>query len=55
MITPEQQQFVNICISTIVSHLREEDPTLAPGEIYDAMAQELERRCRDQIEKGATK
>lgn len=55
MITPEQQRFVDICITTIVTHLREEDPTLTPGEIYDAMARELERRCRDQIGKRAAK
>lgn len=38
--------FIKACIGEMVAVMRKENPRLAPGEIYDAIAAELERRCR---------
>lgn len=34
------------CIEQMVLSMRAENPALVPGEIYDEIAQELERRCK---------
>lgn len=52
MMTDWDRGFISMCINQIVVHLLEEDPALTPGEIYDVIAQDLERRCRADIEKA---
>jgi hypothetical protein len=47
--TPPEQLFITSCIESIVQAMQENNPSLTPGEIYDAIAQELERRCQSVI------
>ena len=47
--TNESKRFIRTVISHLTTTLREEDPALTPGEIYDEIAQELERRCQSAI------
>ena len=41
-----ERAFIRACVGEMVSQMRLDNPRLVPGEIYDAIAQELERRCR---------
>lgn len=51
MLSPTERSFIRDCVDSIVQAMRESDPSLTPGEIYDAIVQELERRCRYVIER----
>ena len=44
--TDNERLFIRTCIGEIGLQMKRENPRLSLGEIYDAVAQELERRCR---------
>jgi hypothetical protein len=44
----ERRYFIRCCIDNMIDAL-EANPTVTRGEIYDAIAQDLERRCREVI------
>lgn len=44
--------FVEAAVGEIVKAMRQQNPRLTPGEIYDAIAEELERRCKAVIAKA---
>ena len=46
MLSDDNKQFIRYCVDSIVNYLCESNPKIVPGEIYDALAAELERRCR---------
>lgn len=43
--TSEERLHVWLAVSQIVTDMRTANPRLTPGEIYDAIAAELEKRC----------
>lgn len=49
--TNDERKLVEMAVTLLVANLRSINPRLTPGEIYDALAQELERRC-DRIIRG---
>lgn len=44
--TPKEREYIKTFLDIVVTSLRFDHVDLTPGEIYDAIAQELERRCR---------
>lgn len=55
MMTPAARAYIRGQIDGMVDLLRATHPSLTPGEIYDAIAQDLERRCRAVIDAQAQK
>lgn len=43
--TSEERAYIRISVTLIVTDMRTANPRLTPGEIYDAIAAELEKRC----------
>ena len=51
-ITSKDRNFLHMLVDLAVTSIRHDNPRLTPGEVYDALAEELERRCREVIERG---
>lgn len=49
--TDVERQYIGVSVSRLVEDLTMANPRLTPGEIYDALAAELEKRC-DRIIRG---
>ena len=49
--TDVERQYIAVSLSRLVEDLMMANPRLVPGEIYDALAAELEKRC-DRIIRG---
>lgn len=43
--TNDEHMHIALAVSLIVTDMRTANPRLTPGEIYDAIAAELEKRC----------
>lgn len=46
MIDNEDRKMIRFTVGQIVAIIKRDKPNITDGEIYDAIAQELERRCR---------
>lgn len=51
MLNRQNRDFIRECVTQIVNVIRSTRPTLTPGEIYDGIAAELERRCQEIIDR----